>query len=944
MTLSAGTHLGRYEIRSKLGAGGMGEVYLAEDTELHRNVALKVLPSDVSSNRDRMRRFKQEATAAAALNHPNIAHIYEIGESEGTNFIAMEFVDGLTLRQLIHERQTELPKLLRYLQHVAEGLAKAHAGGIVHRDLKPDNIMVTREGHAKILDFGLAKLIEQRTSQPTTQGMSELATALMQPHSMPGAVVGTVGYMSPEQAQGRVQEIDHRSDIFSFGCILYEAITRRKAFEGKDAIDSLNKIIREQPTPIANLNPEVPYDLQKIVRRCLAKDPDERHQSIKDVAIELKEVRRELQAGVAIDTTVQPPSRAGSTVEAIDSDGSRSAAASTSLSPSAPSTHPSSAQYIVSGIKQHKRAAAIVAGVLLVAIAAIGIGVYKFSTSKRSATSLPTPKPQRLTTSGRASDAAISPDGKYVAHVKSDAGHQSLWLRQVMTTADTQIVPPSTQNYYGITFSKDGNYIYYALGELNNPAHTLYQVSTLGGASRKIIENVASAITLSPDGTRLAFIRNVASEETALVVANADGTGEREVAVREAGEGFSRGGPSWSPDGKLIASGVINRGGSTGRGYSTVIAVEVESGAERPINSQKWCVNCVGQVAWLADGSGLLLLVLDPGLSSSVQIWQISYPGDEKHKITIDLNNYRRLSLTADSSAIVTVQTEGASTIWVAPEGDASRARQISSGRYDGQRGLSWMPGGKIAYTSEESGLVDIWSTGQDGKDQKQLTANAGRNFDPWATPDGRYIIFTSTRRGASRTLWSIWRMDTDGGNLKLLTGGAGARFPQSSPDGRWVVFHSTPGSLRAWKVSIDGGEPVPLTDKWTSNPTVSPDGSLVACWYRDDDQQPNTPTKVAIIPFAGGDPVKVLDLPRQSFTSDAGLRWTPDGRALTYIDTINGVSNIWSLPLDGGPPKQFTDFKTDQIFWFDFSRDGKQLALSRGTQTSDVILIRDFR
>jgi len=190
--------------------------------------------------------------------------------------------------------------------------------------------------------------------------------------------------------------------------------------------------------------------------------------------------------------------------------------------------------------------------------------------------------------------------------------------------------------------------------------------------------------------------------------------------------------------------------------------------------------------------------------------------------------------------------------------------------------------------------------------------------------------------------------METDGGNLKQLTAEQGGRFPQSSPDGRWVVFHSTPGSLRAaqtiWKVSIDGGEPVRLTDKWTSNPTVSPDGSLVACWYRDNDQQPNPPTKIAIIPFAGGDPVKVLDLPQQSFTSDAGLRWTPDGRALTYIDTINGVANIWSLPLDGGRPKQLTDFKTDQIFWFDFSRDGKQLALSRGTQRSDVILIRDFR
>ncbi|HEX6732222.1 MAG TPA: serine/threonine-protein kinase, partial [Pyrinomonadaceae bacterium] len=407
VTIAAGTRLGRYEIRSKIGAGGMGEVYLVEDGELHRNVALKVLPSDVSSNHDRMRRFKQEATAAAALNHPNIAHIYEIGESGGTNFIAMEFVDGLTLRQLIHARQTELPKLLRYLQHVAEGLAKAHAAGIVHRDLKPDNIMVTREGHAKILDFGLAKLAEGH-GDAAKRGHGDEGDTLIAvsprppvavspaPVTSPGLIMGTVGYMSPEQAQGRVQEIDHRSDIFSFGCILYEAITRRKAFEGKDAIDSLDRIIREQPTPVATLNPEVPYDLQKIVRRCLAKDPDERHQSIKDVAIELKEVRRELQAGLAIDTTVPPPSRAGSTVEAIDSAGSRAAAASTSLSPSAPSTHPSSAQYFVSGIKQHKGAAAIVAGVLLVAIAAIGMGLYKFSTSKRSATSLPSAKLQRL--------------------------------------------------------------------------------------------------------------------------------------------------------------------------------------------------------------------------------------------------------------------------------------------------------------------------------------------------------------------------------------------------------------------------------------------------------------------------------------------------------------------------------------------------------------------
>src|SRR5713101_7982989 len=219
--MNAGTRLGRYEIRSKIGAGGMGEVYLAEDTQLHRKVALKVLPPDVAANNDRMRRFKQEATAAAALNHPNIAHIYEIGSSptvrEGsdanapssqeTHFIAMEFVDGFTLRHLIHEKQTDLPKLLRYLQHAADGLAKAHAAGIVHRDLKPDNVMVTREGHAKILDFGLAKLVEPAGQKPDRErGLSEVATALMQQHSTRGAVLGTVGYMSPEQAQGRVNE------------------------------------------------------------------------------------------------------------------------------------------------------------------------------------------------------------------------------------------------------------------------------------------------------------------------------------------------------------------------------------------------------------------------------------------------------------------------------------------------------------------------------------------------------------------------------------------------------------------------------------------------------------------------------------------------------------------------------------------------------------------
>jgi serine/threonine protein kinase/tetratricopeptide (TPR) repeat protein len=305
--------LGPYKLLSLLGRGGMGEVYLAQDTKLDRKVALKILPADAAANQERMRRFLQEAKAAAALNHQNIAHIYEIGEAVGVNFIAMEFIDGQTLREYIHRGQTELAKLLRHLQHVAGGLAKAHAAGIVHRDLKPDNIMITRDDHAKILDFGLAKLIEPQQPAGISEDASELATAILQQHSSPGVILGTPGYMSPEQAQGKTNQIDHRSDIFSFGCILYESVTGHRAFEGKDSIDTLNKVIREPAPPISDFRSDAPNDLQRIVRRCLAKDPEDRYQTIKDVAIELRELRREMAGNAGFDITM-PPSSAAATL------------------------------------------------------------------------------------------------------------------------------------------------------------------------------------------------------------------------------------------------------------------------------------------------------------------------------------------------------------------------------------------------------------------------------------------------------------------------------------------------------------------------------------------------------------------------------------------------------------------------------------------------------
>ncbi len=368
----AGARLGRYEIKSRIGAGGMGEVYLALDTELDRKVAIKILPADVAANQDRMRRFTQEAKAAAALNHPNIAHIYEIGQADGVNFIAMEFVDGHTLGEVIHGGQIDLAKLLRYLQHGAEGLAKAHAAGIVHRDLKPDNIMITRDGHAKILDFGLAKLLETAGQKPDREGglgSSEIATAMMPvQHSTPGVVMGTVGYMSPEQAQAKT--VDQRSDIFSFGCILYEVATGRKPFVGDSIIDTLHKIIYEPAPSITDLNPSASPDLQRVIRKCLAKEPEKRYQTIRDTANDLEELIEEMKGVSDIERSVAPSANATTSgaIKSTDDDVRAESTASVSQQSA------SSAEYIVSGIKQHKLAAVIV--LLVLVVGAVGLGMY----------------------------------------------------------------------------------------------------------------------------------------------------------------------------------------------------------------------------------------------------------------------------------------------------------------------------------------------------------------------------------------------------------------------------------------------------------------------------------------------------------------------------------------------------------------------------------------
>jgi serine/threonine protein kinase len=939
MSLDAGTKLGRYEILAQLGKGGMGEVYLAKDPKLDRRVALKVLPAELAVSRERMLRFVQEARAAAALNHPNVAHIYEIGEQDGLNFIAMEYVEGKTLREKIHYERSDLRKLIKYLQQVAGGLAKAHSAGIVHRDLKPDNIMITRDGYAKILDFGLAKLIEIPTPGPDGGTISDAATVALEPHSIPGRLLGTVGYMSPEQAQGK-SEIDHRSDIFSFGCMLFEAVTKQRPFQGESNVQSLYKICYEPAPQVREFDPSAPADLQRIVRRCLAKDPEERYQSIQDVGLELKELRREMEGDTQLD--VGGPSSTMNTEGARSQFSYQSAVSQTIAGPSTTAdiqgvrtTSTSSAGVIFSEIKQHKLGTVLT----LAAVGIVGIAlIFVWAKLSRPAVAAPFSnlKITRLTTGGKIGNAAIkgytsiSPDGKYVVFRTTESGRDSLWVRQVSTGSLVRIVSDLESKIGPTAFSKDGEFVYYSV--FDNPLGTLFQVPVLGGTPRRVMAGVTSPVTLSPDGKQLAFVRP-SSSESSLIVANIDGTGERKIATRRLPAYFSFvGGPTWSPDGKTIACGA---GAYSGTLAATIVSVPAEGGAEKPITSQNWV--SVSRVLWLNDGSGLIVAAVPELISTGTQLWYVSYPAGEVRRVTNDLNAYgtSSLGLTTDSKTLVTVQADRSAQLWVvSPGDDLSKAKQITSGKYDGDS-LAWTSDGRILYTVPSGEQSDVWSIAADGTANKQLTTDSYTEGLGCVSPDGRFVVFSSNRSGN----FNLWRLAVATGEQSQLTQGAELDSqPNCSPDGQWVLFKSLrQGNSTFWRVPISGGTPQQLWNKSSNWAAISPDGKFVAVRYFDDQANAN---KIAVIPFAGGEPIKILEAPT-SFR-DIGLGWTPDSRAITYADTRDNADNIWRMSIDGGPARQLTNFNTGLIFAFQGSPDGKQIAISRGSQIDDVILLRD--
>lgn len=583
-------------------------------------------------------------------------------------------------------------------------------------------------------------------------------------------------------------------------------------------------------------------------------------------------------------------------------------------------------------IKHHRLM--LVVGCVVVVAAAITFFVWsQHSRNEQQKAAPPIPFQQitikRMSVNGNPRGATLSPDGKLFAYVLLDSqGRQSLWLGHVDGGEPIELQSPAELIYLGLTFAPDGSSLYFTAIKNYSSEGALYKIPVLGGVAEKVRDEVRNRITFSPDGEQFAFIRSDANLRSVLVVAEMNGTAERELASRSSDLSFSRHSASWSPDGSMIAVAATS---NESRQNCEVFVVNVADGSIKQLSGKGW--KQVRRTEWLNDLSGLIVVASETSSGFDTQLWHVSYPNGEARRTITDLNMYSNsATLAADSKSLLAVRAQTQSNIWIAPVNDLSNAKQItfdSVGRLTGGSGLDWTPDRRIVFTAFGDQSLAIWSVDADGRDQKQLLPAGNFNDQLSVTADGRHIVFRSDRNGSSE----IWRTNIDGSEMRQLTKGGNNSQPHVSPDGRWVFYKSGSDDLGAlWRISIDGGTPALVLERGASWPRVSPDGKHIACAYDDGKE------KLAIFSVEGGRPLKMFEAPRLA-NFNGGVRWTPDGKAVTYRDWANGV---WSQRLEGGEPSRLEGLPQQKLYTYSWSRDGKLLAFTRVEELQDIVLIRD--